>query len=42
MKEIEGDEEEEEETAGYSYCPFCTAVQPLLLAALGPAAWDLQ
>ena len=38
MKEMEGDEEEGKETAGYSYCPFCTAVQPMLFAALGPAA----
>ena len=36
MKEMEGDEEEE--TAGYSYCLFWTAVQSILSAGLGPAA----
>ena len=44
VKEMEGDEEEEEveeETAGYLSCPFCHTVQPVLFvlfAALGPAA----
>ena len=33
MKEVE-----REETAWHSCCPFCTAVQPVLFAALGPAA----
>ena len=37
VKERDGNEEGGEETAGYSYCPFCTAVQSMLFAALGPA-----
>ena len=40
MEEREGHEEEGEETQGYSYCPFFTAVQPFLFAAL--QRWDLQ
>ena len=39
VKKREGDEEGEE-TAGCSCCPFCTAVQPTLFAAL--QRWDLQ
>ena len=40
MEERKGDDEEGEETAVYSYRPFCTAVQPILFAAL--QRWDLQ
>ena len=41
MKEIEGNEEEEEkeETVGFSCCPFCIAVQPVF--GRSTWTWDL-
>ena len=42
MKEMERDEEEEEETAGYLSCPFCHTVQPVLCSVRSSQHLDLQ